>query len=141
MDCTATLLEVSQAMKDHGVGIVPVTDGGHLTGVITYQDLAVRTTKESNRARPLTAKDIMSPNPIIVSQETEAKSAVQVMRQHNIRHLLISGDDETVTGVMSIEDIRRQDPQALDTTDGFKESRPEMAPSHEENYLPGHFLG
>jgi CBS domain-containing protein len=43
---TTPIADVAQMMRDLDVGIVPVTDGGKLLGVITDRDITIRVTAD-----------------------------------------------------------------------------------------------
>ncbi len=85
------------------LGATAVLDNGQVAGIITDGDL--RRMLQNNRDISGTrAKDIMSPNPKIISGDTLAVDALQLMRQNNITQLIVVDDNE-YKGIVHLHDI------------------------------------
>ena len=141
VDGSATLFDVAQAMKTNVVGIATVMVDDKLAGVITNRDLVLRVLAEGTGALGLLAKDVMTSDPITVSDESEVTNAVDLMRKHNVRQVVISANGGPVIGVITIDDIWRHDPSMLNYS--YSLSRPPLnIPTLDElPVIPNYFLG
>ncbi|MBC7005358.1 CBS domain-containing protein [Photobacterium sp. BZF1] len=76
-----------------------VKDGNQIVGVMTDRDLAKRVlAKCVNADRQI--KEVMTPNPLIVSPDDLVMKAASLMMQHNVRSLPVVKDGQVV-GVLS----------------------------------------
>jgi arabinose-5-phosphate isomerase len=101
------LRDVVIAMTDHPLGAACVVDDSKsLAGIITDGDLR-RALRTHDDIRLLTAQDIMTPHPIVVSKRMSLKEASKVMedRPSQISVLPVVGDDQQVIGLIRIHDI------------------------------------
>ena len=96
--------EVIAEMSQKRLGITLVTDqSGQLKGMVTDGDL--RRLMENNKdISKLNASNMMVKNPKTITQETLAAKAIQVMEEHSITSLVVSGGNE-IDGVIHLHDI------------------------------------
>jgi CBS domain-containing protein len=102
-DCSATLREVGELMRDRNVGSVVICDSGLPAGLITDRDLALAVVADGVSAddhvrdhatRPLVTGDV----------RMDLEEAAALMVQHRIRRLpLIEG--EQLAGIVTIDDL------------------------------------
>jgi CBS domain-containing protein len=76
----------------------------HLAGIVTDRDLTVSVLAEGAEANGLTAKDVMTPDPVTASPDDNIFSLCSTMREHSIRRVPIVDDGEP-TGIISLDDI------------------------------------
>ncbi len=103
----ARLRDVVIAMTDHPLGAACVVDASRsLAGIITDGDLR-RALQSHDDIRLLTARDIMTPHPIAVSEDMSLQEASKVMedRPSQISVLPVLGADHRVLGLIRIHDI------------------------------------
>jgi len=81
-----------------------VNTEGHLVGIITDGDLRRLMERE---AEPLnqTAFKVMSRNPKIISKESLAAKALQIMETHSITSLVVGEGPDRIEGVIHLHDI------------------------------------
>ena len=99
------IVEAAAAMQRYGVGSLLVMDDapqvGRPLGMVTDRDIATRT------ARPETTvvADVMTPIVATVSCGADTHEAIELMRAHGVRRLVVTGEHGDVRGVVSIDDI------------------------------------
>lgn len=94
-------------MTSKHLGCTGVVDkSGQLIGVITDGDLRRHISKNFMK---LTAKDLMTKNPVVVSEDALAVQAVALMNQKSITSLFVvkSSDQKLVAGILHIHDCLR----------------------------------
>jgi arabinose-5-phosphate isomerase len=107
----ASWTTIASAISKGGLGAVNVIeDGGRLAGIITDGDL--RRSMEKVKAvnlENLTANQIMTKNPVMVSPNLLAYDALQLMenRPSQIAVLPVVDEDQTCLGLIRIHDIVR----------------------------------
>ena len=79
---------------------------GRLAGIITDGDLRRKMCATAN-IQDLTARDLMTANPIAISQSTMAVEALAMMEQRKITSIVVIDGDRRVTGVVHLHDLWR----------------------------------
>lgn len=103
----ANLIRVLQAMTSGRLGMTAVVAGTHLKGVITDGDIRrglERAQAEGRNPLDLSARDLMSRQPVLVSPETLALEAANLMEDRKITFLLVGEADRPV-GLLHIHDL------------------------------------
>jgi CBS domain-containing protein len=85
---SATTL-VQKMIKDN-IGAVVVTDEGRPVGIITEKDLLEKVIKPLKDMDQTLAGDIMSKPLITIESDRPMKEALELMRKHNIRRLVVT---------------------------------------------------
>lgn len=99
--------EVIIQITENRLGAVAVVDEkGDLSGIITDGDIRRMLEKYENIAS-LKAEDIMGRLPKQIECDALAAEALQLMRQHNINHLLVTQQGE-YAGIVHIQDLIRE---------------------------------
>jgi CBS domain-containing protein len=100
------LQEVAHLMVAHDCGEIPVCDaGGRPQGVITDRDIVVRTVAQGLNPLEKKARDVMSTPCVTVSQDASLDECMEKMEEHQIRRMLVIGDDGCVCGIVSQADV------------------------------------
>jgi len=84
-------------------GLPVVDNNGKVIGVVSEFDL-LKAIKEGKKLEQVTAEDIMSKNPICVSENTPVEEVIDLMMKHNIIRVPVVRNDNLV-GVISRCDI------------------------------------
>jgi arabinose-5-phosphate isomerase len=88
---TANLKEIIIEISSKRLGATAVLNAaGKLSGIITDGDLRRMLTKfELDKIAEISAKDIMTPDPLTVDADTYAAEALSIMQQKNITQLIV----------------------------------------------------
>ncbi len=102
IEASQPITEAARLMKDHDIGLLPVTSGGALVGVLTDRDIVIRAIADG--ANEATVGDIVTANPVIVSPSDSEDEAVGLMSRHDVRRLPVA-EQGTLVGMVSVGDI------------------------------------
>lgn len=108
---SATLVDAARMMRDADVGPLVVLDGS-LCGVVTDRDLVVRGLAAGFLPHSM-LEDICSREAVAVGPDDDVALAVQLMREHAIRRLVVV-EQERVIGIVSLGDVAiDRDPESV----------------------------
>ncbi len=100
-----TLVTAAQRMRDADVGSLPICDAdGQVTGIITDRDIVVRAIAEGRDPSSTTVGDVASSSTITVTPDQPATEAARLMRENDIRRLVVVHDGRPA-GIVSIGDL------------------------------------
>ena len=111
----ATIAEVLELTRAHGISGVPVVDGDELVGIVTSRDLRF----EAGYNKPVS--EAMTPKSRLVTvKEGASKEQVQeLLHQHRIEKVLVVNDDFKLRGMITVKDIQK----STDFPNASKDSR------------------
>jgi CBS domain-containing protein len=113
LEAGSPLRSAAEVMRDEDVGSVIVTDGGHVTGIVTDRDLVVRAAAEGRDLSATTLGSISTETVVAVGPDDPVEVAVRVMREQAVRRVVVVEGDRPV-GVVSMGDLaRRRDPGSV----------------------------
>jgi arabinose-5-phosphate isomerase len=94
-------------MTGKGLGMTCIVDaGGSLSGVITDGDLR-RTMARRTDILALTARDVMSPDPVTIGPDTLAVEALALLERRKITSVVVIDSARAVLGVVHLHDLWR----------------------------------
>ena len=102
---------VSQLMRQHHIGALVVVDAQEKTrpvGIVTDRDLVLELMAEGLDPAVFTAGDIMSVNLVNATPEMDEMDAVELMKTHRLRRLVIVDDAGRLAGIVTMEDVLEQ---------------------------------
>ena len=105
---SSTVVEAAQVMKIEDVGIVPITDGDRLTGVVTDRDIAITVVAERKDPGSTTVAEIASSNLVTIDPDQDLDEALRLMSSHQVRRLPVVEEDGRLIGVIAQADIARE---------------------------------
>jgi signal-transduction protein with cAMP-binding, CBS, and nucleotidyltransferase domain len=98
-------------MRDQDVGSVVVTDGGHVSGIVTDRDLVVRAAADGLEFGETTLGSICTEPVATVDLSKAIDGAARIMREKAIRRVVVTERGHRPIGVVSLDDLaRRRDP-------------------------------
>ncbi|KAA9377626.1 CBS domain-containing protein [Microbispora cellulosiformans] len=125
--------DVAEIMIAHGVSAVPVVDGeGHVIGLVSEADLLRKeefreqfyregyrpplrarlreavghgTVRTQERARGVTAAELMSAPAFTTRPYTSVVSAARLMSEHGVKRLPVVDDEDVLVGIISRHDL------------------------------------
>ncbi|MFL9832070.1 IMP dehydrogenase [Flavobacterium sp. ST-87] len=100
---SATVADAKLAMKEYGIGGIPVVDENQkLKGIVTNRDLRF----EKNSTRPI-IEVMTSENLVTVAEGTSLEQAEVVLQGHKIEKLPVIDKDNTLVGLITFRDITK----------------------------------
>jgi CBS domain-containing protein len=108
VDANADVVEVARTMRDEHVGFVVVLDEGDQNGVpkgvITDRDIVLKVCAREVDGHSVTARDIMSRDPLTARVTDDLNEVIQGMRVAGFRRVPVLTADGKLTGIIAIDD-------------------------------------
>jgi arabinose-5-phosphate isomerase len=99
--------DVIYEMSRKGLGMTSVVEkDGRLAGIITDGDLRRKMATTPN-IQDLSARDVMTANPVAIGQSTMAVEALAMMEQRKITSIVVIDADRRVEGIVHLHDLWR----------------------------------
>lgn len=101
-------LVVAKLMRKHHIGALVVVDAQEKTrpvGIVTDRDLVLELMAEGLDPTVFTAGDIMSVDLVLASPEMDVMEAVQLMKKHRLRRLIMADAQGRLVGIATMEDV------------------------------------
>ncbi len=96
----------ARAMRDAGTGFLPVLEGGRAVGVVTDRDLVVRFLADGGTdAEGTLVGDVMTRDVTTLGADQDLEAAATLMRERQVRRLVVTDADGVVVGVLSHGDL------------------------------------
>jgi CBS domain-containing protein len=103
-----TVVDAARIMKQEDAGVVPVTENGRLTGMVTDRDIAIRVVAEGKDPQSTTVQEVASKNLVTLDPEQNLDEALRLMAQHQVRRLPVVEEDGRLVGIVAQADVARQ---------------------------------
>ena len=100
-----TLQEAAAKMKSLNVGSLPVCEGDRPIGIITDRDIVVRAIAEGRDPRTARVPEVMTADVVSVSETADVKEAARLMKDRQIRRIVVVDPSKRVVGIVSLGDI------------------------------------
>jgi len=111
---TAVVSDANNAMREHGIGGIPIVDdNGLLKGIVTNRDLRF----EHEKNRPI-IEVMTSENLVTAPVGTSLKDAEKILQQHKIEKLLIV-EGNKLAGLITFRDITKLTQKPIANKDTF----------------------
>ena len=102
-DCSATLREVGELMRDRNVGSVVICETGYPAGLITDRDLALDVAADAVSVDE-EVRDFATRPLVTCESEMDIEEAAALMVQHRIRRLPLM-DGDSLAGIVTLDDL------------------------------------
>jgi CBS domain-containing protein len=104
-----TIERAAQIMGSVDAGVLPVTDGERLVGMITDRDIAIRGVGEGC-APSARVGDVMSQEVKYCFDDAETEDVLDNMAQIQVRRMPVVDHDKRLVGIVSLSDLDHQAP-------------------------------
>ena len=102
----ATLAEAAKKMASQDIGSLPVcADRRRVVGIITDRDITVRAVARGMDPNQTRVEEVMTRDVLSCRSDSEVEDACQLMEKRQVRRLLVTADDDTPVGIVSLGDI------------------------------------
>ena len=101
-------LVAAKLMRKHHIGALVVVDAQEKTrpvGIVTDRDLVLELMAEGLDPTVFTAGDIMSVDLVLASPDMDVMEAVQRMKKHRLRRLIMTDEQGQLVGIATMEDV------------------------------------
>jgi len=103
---SAMIAEAAAAMQRYKVGALIVLEdgapgGAPPVGIVTDRDLAL----QGFASESCLVGSVMTPVIATVHEGADIHEALEVMRAHGVRRLLVVGENDVMRGILSIDDV------------------------------------
>jgi CBS domain-containing protein len=105
----ATIQNAAERMKSLDVGSLPVCENDRLVGVLTDRDIAIRCVAEGHDTRRDHVREAMTPEVHYCFEDSDVADAAELMREKQIRRLLVLNRDKRMVGIVSLGDMAVED--------------------------------
>ena len=96
--------DAARHMRDGDVGALVVVENGTVSGIVTDRDIVVRAVADGRDASGTTVQDVFTSSTVTVTPDQSASEAARLMREHDIRRLVVVQDNRPV-GIVSLGDL------------------------------------
>ena len=102
------VVDAARVMKQEDAGVVPVTENGRLTGMVTDRDIAIRVVAEGKDPKSTTVREVASTDLVTIDPQQDLDEALRLMAKHQVRRLPVVEEDGRLVGVVAQADVARQ---------------------------------
>jgi CBS domain-containing protein len=102
-----TIQKASEEMAEHHRGLVVVFDSidtKNVIGVLSNKDIVEKVISVKKSPSSVFVRGVMRENPIACSPDDNTSKAMELMRKHNIKRIVVIQNDSLV-GIISSNDI------------------------------------
>lgn len=101
-------LVVAKIMRQHHVGALVVVDATLKTkpiGIVTDRDLVLELMAQGLDPVVFTAGDVMTVDLVTANPGMDALEAIQLMKKHRLRRLVVVDEEGRLMGIITMEDM------------------------------------
>ncbi len=99
------VLKAVKLMRNKNVGAVVVTAQERPVGILTDRDIVMRITAEGKEASTIRVRDVMTPNPVVISEEEGIWELIQIMKAHGKRRYPVVSGKGKLVGIVTLDDL------------------------------------
>jgi CBS domain-containing protein len=100
-----TLQEVAHTMKELEVGLLPVSRGDRVAGVVTDRDMVVRAMARGLDPSSTPVRDVMTADIVCCFEEDDVKEAARLMQERQVRRVIVFDRNLRLSGILSLGDL------------------------------------
>src|SRR5947209_13647448 len=103
-----SVVEAARIMKREDAGVVPVTENGRLTGMVTDRDIAIRVVAEGRDPQSTFVREVASKDLVTIDPQQDLDEALRLMAKHKVRRLPVVEEDGRLVGLVAQADVARE---------------------------------
>lgn len=100
-----TLQTAAQLMDELNVGVLPVTEGSRLVGMLTDRDIVIRSTSAGQDPRTATVADAMTGEVRTLPVDASVLDAIRMMKEQQLRRVPVVDPVGQLVGILSLGDL------------------------------------
>jgi len=104
-DPGTTISELAFQMANERVGSVVIVDGGEVVGIVTDRDIALDVLGTGADPNEYTARDVMTPDPLVVGSDDGVMDTVRAMHEASVRRVPVVDEDGGLVGIVTMDDL------------------------------------
>jgi len=113
MSPSATVLEAARAIESNNIGAVVVQEKGHVVGIVTDRDLAVRVLGRGLEVNTTPLAEVMTTGVATLAPSDSQLSALRLMQRRNVRRIPLV-ERERLVGIVTLDDLLLDESVPLD---------------------------
>ena len=106
-----TIRDAARLMAEMDAGIMPVSEGDRLVGMITDRDIAVRAVAQG-RGPDTAVREVMTDEVKYCFEDEDTAAVERNMAEIQVRRLLVLTRDKRLVGILSLGDLAMSDKAA-----------------------------
>ena len=118
---SATLVDAAHRMRDANVGMLPIVEGGRVSGVITDRDIVVRAVARDVNPASVRVADCATSEPVCAQPDWDLEHAMTVMADRQIGRLPVVDAAGTLVGVVTLSSLALRSHEREETLDAAQE--------------------
>ena len=121
-DPEMTIRDVARSMRADNIGALPVSEDGHLIGMVTDRDIVTRAVAEARSPGETSVRDVMSQGLCYCYEDDALDEAAEVMAEHQVRRLPVINRQKQLVGFITLADLgHAEDYAAQEALKGISE--------------------
>ena len=104
-----TISEAARKMLELDVGLLPVVIGTEIVGVITDRDIVLRSVAQGYDPEKTPTLEAVTESIANCNEDDDIETAARIMKDKQIRRVLVKNDDMEFSGVVSLGDLAMED--------------------------------
>lgn len=109
VDAASSLVQAAGLMREHHVGTLvittPTSEGPRVSGIVTDRDLVIDALARDLDSSAVTIGDLASQAIASIGEDDDLSDALAVMQDSGVRRLLVTNDEQQLTGIVSLDDL------------------------------------
>jgi CBS domain-containing protein len=100
-----SLQEAAKKMLDLGIGLLPVSKGQKVVGIVSDRDITIRAVAKGLDPAGTTVRDVMSHEVFSCQSGSDVTEACNLMEDKQVRRLVVMDAGNAPVGIVSLGDI------------------------------------
>lgn len=101
----SNITDACHLMARNNVGCMVVQEDGEICGILTDRDIALKVAGESRDARQTKVGEVMTPNPVCISVDSNLHELTRLMHAHHVRRVPIVDGGKIALGIVTLDDL------------------------------------